>query len=262
MASGILLHHGGDPLYKLTGLMGGLPQVLLHGDDLGAESSAITTWPNRTGTDASANGGPTVGLTWAAATPGVFYKAGENTGVEGAGQYYNMPNAEASNYTVGTSFMWLLAARFPTSAAGRNVIFLGSSSSAGNYRGFTINTTNDFAYLSSNRNGSTQFTAGTAVTENVQCVMGILLTGSTVTIKQLTSSGESTLLSAAHTMTGTLTIDRFTLAVLISNGVSTGGTTMLTRFFAARRDPTRTLTATDLTNAMTLVRDRFRCPLP
>lgn len=238
--------------------MGGRPQVLMHANDIaGAHGATVASWPGRPAAiGGTCVGSPTVNASgWAGGGTAAF----RTLSLNGSSQYVSF-NSEASSYLVDTTFVWVVAAKFSAASSGRNVLFLGASN-ANNYRGFTVNVTNDFAYLSSNRNGSTEFDAGTAVAEDVQGIWGILLDGGNVTIKQLINSGETTLLNTTHTMTGTLTVDRFTLGCLVSNNAPLGYTPMQARFVAARRAPVGTVTSADLSRILLHTRDNLQCPL-
>jgi hypothetical protein len=236
----------------LFALQGGKSQVLCHGDDLGAHNSTIATWDARHGALAGTAGGtPTVnGTGWSGAFKTMLLDAStEHMGFD----------AEAANYGASTAFTWIIAAKFTASSIGRNVLFLGDPAGS-NYRGFTINVTNDFAYVSSNRNGSTQFTAGTAaVAESVQGIWVVSLAGGNALVRQGLAGGNTTLLSAAHTMTGTLTVTKFTLGALFFTASPGGYTPGDFRFVSCYRGAGVDAAGADRLIAYT--RHRLRCPL-
>jgi hypothetical protein len=249
---------GLDPYLQFYKLLGGKPQVFAHADDL--TSGTITTWNGRPGSvNLTAVGSPTVNASgWAGGGSATMKTASIN----GTSQYFTM-NSEASNYSVGTGFIWVVAAKWTASAAGRDAFFLGSSSSGINYRGWTINATSDYSYMSSNRNGSTEFDTGSiAVSEGVQGIWAIVLTaGGTAIHRQLLSSGSTTLVNTSHTMTGTLTVDRFTIGARVGSGTAAGYIPGELRFMAALRSPSITHDVTSIDKVLTYVRKRLRCPL-
>ncbi len=245
-----------DPYIGLFRLQGGKSQVLCHGDDLGGDASTVGTWGARHGgLTGTAGGSPTVNGTGWAGSGGATFK----TMLLDASTEHMAFDAEAANYDATTAFTWIIAAKFTASPVGRNALFLGSSSSGVNYRGFTTNVTNDFAYLSSNRNGSTEFDAGTAITESAQGIWVVSLSGGNAIIKQGLAGGITTLLSTTHTMTGTLTVNKFVLGALFAGGSAVGYTPGDYRFISCYRGAGLDTAGCD--RVINYVRYNLRCPL-
>lgn len=205
-----------NPVGWLKALLGGtMPQNLLLGQDLPA-ALTTTSWTNRgSGSNATTGGSPAICLTgW----PGGGV-VGQSCAALRSGTYFLLD--DASNYAVGTAFTWVFAGIIRNTAAQRNLMFLGSSSSGVNWRGFYV-TTADLPSFMSNRNNTLENNdTGSGLLQDEPVIIGISLDGSgNLLIKQLAASGETTLYSGSHTMTGTLTVNRLSVGTAVLNNAS------------------------------------------
>jgi hypothetical protein len=242
-----------DPYVGLFRMIGGKPQVLCHGDDLPAGS--VATWDARHGALAGTTSGtPSSNASgWAGSGSATFRTLTLST------SQYVAYNSEASNYASTTPLLWIVGVKFTAQAAARNFVALGASATVNNYRGVHINAT-DGSFFWSNRNGTSETDAGSNVTESVQALWGIHLKDDTATMIQRTSGGNTTLLSTTHAMSGTLSVNRFTLGALLLNDAQSAATALGEyRFFCAMRSPSAN--AADLPNILAYVQHNLRCPL-
>jgi len=247
-----------DPYVGLFGLLGGKPQVLCHGDDL--PSGVVSTWSARHGALAG-----TVAGTVSRNDTGWAGGGGltlPTLDITSNGQWVEY-DSEAANYSATTDFLWVGAVKYVTYAAVRYCCFLGSSSVGNNWRGFQANATTDIVLMTSNRNGTSETdNSSVALIENTQSIWALLLKGGTVHMIQRTLGGGDTVIlnSLAHTQSGTLTVNKFTLGALVLSGAQVNnGAHGSYRFFAAMRAPVTDVAG--LPRVLDYVQHRLRCPL-
>lgn len=246
-----------DPYARLASLIGGRPQVQLHGDDLPSTYS-FSSWPGRKGSvDGVGVGSPLSARNgWA----GRGLASARTAHFRPASQFVTF-NAEASNYAVNTPFTWYAAARIQGTAAQRNVLFLGSSSSGTRFRGLYLDGSSNASMISYRDGNGPESDVGSAFAVNEQVILGCSLDAAgNLLIKQLRASGESTLLSTTHAVTNTLTVDRFSLGTAILTNASSSPSPMWTRYLGCLRGVAND--SATMTRAMRHIRDRLGCPLP
>lgn len=202
-----------DPYVRFRALIGGEPQVLLHGDDLGAGGSTIVSWSGRRSSLAGSGvGSPTVNASgWAGGGSLTLKTCSLNGSSQGVGL-----DAAGAAYAAGTPFTWIVAAKLTASAAVRSVLALGNTGTTNHARLLGLTVTTDTARFRSVVNGTAETDTGTAITEGAQIILGCTFTGSAVRVVRLATGGVETVLlnNAAHSGAGTLTINSFNLGFL------------------------------------------------
>src|SRR5690606_34792726 len=166
-----------DPFARVTQLLGVRPQVHLHADDL-PSTHTFSAWPGRRGSiNASGIGNPySAKAGWSGRGAASMRAAHLWPSV---GQYIAF-TAEAVNYSAATPFTWVLAAKIADTAAHRNVLGLGASSTSNNWRGLYLDP-NDQIGLLSNRSGTTDVDTSTTPA---------FLAGQSIIIVSLSAAGQ------------------------------------------------------------------------
>lgn len=244
-----------DPYAFFFGQQGGKSQVLLHGDDLGANGSSIATWTARHGAiDGTGVNTPTVDASGWTGGGSLALKAANFTGSQ-----HIAFDAEAANYGASTAFTWVIALNPTASASTRIPLALGALSGSSHQRSVRFSAA-DLAQFSSTISGVGETDAGTAMAEGVQCIIGVSATGGNVLVKQLTAaSGIVTHVNTTHAMSGTLTCDKFTMGLLYTGGFVSPCAGKY-RFLSAYRGTGVSSSTLDL--MMNYTRHMLRCPLP
>lgn len=252
-----------NPYAKLARQLDGPAPVILHGDDL-PDAQTFASWPGRGKISGALVNG--VGVN----SPLCPRYGWTGQGASGFRCAHLRPsttqhvtfNAAAAQYTAATGFTWLGAFRIRNTAAQRNLLFLGSSNTGNNFRGFYLPAGDNFGLLS-NRNGAgVEQDDGTVGVLDVQCLIGIsLASDGTLLIKQRTAdTGTVLLTSLSHVMTGTLTVDRFSLGCAILNGAISSQSSLFARLVVCK--PGVWLDSSEIDRAFLLMETELGCPLP
>ena len=252
-----------NPYAKLARQLDGPAPVILHGDDL-PDTQTFATWPGRGKISGTIVNG--VGVN-SPLCPRYGWTGQGTSGLKCAHlrpsttQHVTF-NAAAAQYGAGTAFTWLLAARLKNTAAQRNVLSLGSSTTGNNFRVFYMPAGDNFGLLS-NRNGAGVETDDGAIgVLDEQCLVGISLAADgTLRIRQRTADGGTVGLAAlSRVMTGTLTVDRFSLGGTILNGAfGASHAPLFARLLVCK--PGVALDNAQLDKAFNLMEKELGCPL-
>jgi hypothetical protein len=235
--------------------MGGKPPMFWHGDDL-PNTFTFSSWAGRGGgLAATAVGSPRVSPTgWA----GYGDFAGRAAHFAPSPQQYITCAAGAGAYSAGQAFTWIAAIRVFRTAAQRNIIGLGSTANNNNWRGVYLSAAHQVGLLQ-NRNGTTEAKTGTAP-DDEQIIVGVTVDAAgNAIIKQLTASGETTLLTDTINMGGTLNVNMFSIGCLVINNAVSSYSSLFLRAFAGN---TASVSSARLSQILTYFRDRMGCPLP
>jgi hypothetical protein len=247
-----------DPYVNLRALVGGEPQVLLHGDDLGSNGSAIVTWSGRrSSVSGSGIASPTVSGSGWLGGGGIGLKCASLNGTsQGIGF-----DAAAAAYTAGTPLTWVVACNLSASAAARAALALGSTATNNHLRLLGLSVTTDVARFRSVISGSASTAQSVgAVPEAVQLIFGCTFDGSACRVIMRTNAGETVLINnVAHTGTGTLTLNTFTLGFM-NGSTDIDFTPGLFRFVCACSGVATS--SANLSALLLHVQHKMRCPLP
>jgi hypothetical protein len=247
-----------DPYVRLRALLGGEPQVLLHGDDLGADASTIATWTGRrSSANGSGIGSPTVDADGWLGGGGVGFKCASLNGTsQGVGF-----DAAAAAYSASTPLTWIVACNLTASASARSLLSLTDSASTSHRRGFGPTATSDVIRFRSIISGvASNVASAVAAPEGAQTIYGVTFDGSNVRAIMRTNAGETVLINdLAHTGTGTLTINAFTMG--FARGSSGAEYTPGLFRFACALSGVAT-SAANLSALLLHVQHKLRCPLP
>lgn len=253
-----MLIRASDPFAAFKRKLEGEPQVSLHADDL-PTTDTFSSWPGRKG---SYNGvGVNSPLSAKSGWGGRGFAGLRAAHLRPSTSQHITVNEAAAAYTASSAFTWIMAARIRSTAAQRNVLFLGHSSLNNNWRGLYL-PSGDAIGVISNRNGTPETSpAGAVAALNEQAIYGLSLSAAgALLVMQLTATGEATLLSATHTMSGTLTVNRFSIGCALLAGAVSSQSAMYVRYLALLHG--HALDATQMGKALRHVRDHLGCPLP
>lgn len=255
----MLVRTNRDPFTLVTRLLGVRPQVHLHGDDL-PSTHTFTTWPGRLGSiNGSGQNNPYSAKAGWAGRGSAYARAAHCW--PSASQYV-LFSTEATNYTVATAFTWILATKVIDTAAQRNLLMLGASATGNNFRGLFLNASDQFGMLS-NRNGTSETdsasTAGFMAGQSI-IIVSLSAGGNLLIWQRSAENGTVELVNTTHTMTGTLSVDRFALGAAMLNNTPSGFAANVTRYLACAR--TVAVDATTANRLFNVVEKQLGCPLP
>jgi hypothetical protein len=174
-------------------------------------------------------------------------------------QQYITCAAGATGYAAGTAFTWIMAIRVFRTAAQRNLVFLGSTANNNNWRGLYMNSSHQIGVLN-NRNGASPVAVTGTAPDDEQILLGITCDASgNMVVKQLTASGETTLMTDTIVMSGTLTVNQFSIGAAIINNAVSSYSSLTLRMFAGIQS---SVTSARLSRLLVYMRDKLGCPLP
>lgn len=240
----------------LAGIFGVEAAVDLHADDTPeADGVAVTAWAGRSIYSATGVNSP---LADADGYDGTR-KAIRTTAV---GAYIAIHAAAAAYSGSRSPLVWLLACNIDAHTAARNLVSLGSTTVNFNYHFLSVAATTDGAQVVG-RETTPSTVTGSAITESVPSIIGMLYDGANLSVLQRTSGGDAVLIdNVAHTWTASASspFDTFALGALVRANV-TLNTSMAVRCFKAFPEVGAGLTQEDLIAAMDYVQIHEDCPV-